>query len=119
MRYAAAIDDLSGGRLVLGMGAGWQDREHRKFGIAFHDFSTRYRMLEEGLELTQRLLQSDTPSDFQGDFYQLEDAILLPRPVRPGGPPILIGGNGPKKTLPLAAKYAKRVERRLPQPGNL
>ena len=107
VRYAAAIDDLSGGRLVLGMGAGWQGREHTKFGIPFHDFTTRYRMLEEGLELTQRLLLSDTPSDFKGEYYQLEDASLLPRPVRPGGPPILIGGNGPKKTLPLAAKYAR------------
>ena len=105
-RYAAGIDDLSGGRLVLGMGAGWQDREHRKFGIPFYDFSTRYRMLDEALELTRRLLRSDAPSDFSGDFYQLEDAILLPRPARPGGPPILIGGNGPRKTLPLVAKYA-------------
>ena len=105
-RYAAGIDDLSGGRLVLGMGAGWQDREHRKFGIPFYDFSTRYRMLDEALELTRRLLRNDAPSDFSGDFYQLEDAILLPRPTRPGGPPILIGGNGPKKTLPLVAKYA-------------
>ena len=63
-------------------------------------------MLEEALELTARLLQSDTHCDFQGEFYQLDDAILLPRPARPGGPPILIGGSGPKKTLPLAAKYA-------------
>ena len=107
VRYAAAIDDLSGGRLVFGMGAGWQAREHKKFGLPFHDFSTRYRMLEEALELTQRLLQSDSACDFQGQYYQLDDAILLPRPARPGGPPILIGGNGPKKTLPLAAKYAK------------
>ncbi len=105
-RYAAGIDDLSGGRLVLGMGAGWQDREHRKFGIPFYDFSTRYRMLEEALELTRLLLRNDAPSDFAGDFYQLEDAILLPRPARPGGPPVLIGGNGPRKTLPLVAKYA-------------
>ena len=106
VRYAASIDDLSGGRLVYGMGAGWQDREHQKFGIPFHDFSTRYQMLEEALDLTRRLLQSDAPSDFQGEYYSLEDAILLPRPARPGGPPILIGGNGPKKTLPLVARFA-------------
>ncbi len=105
-RYAAAVDDLSGGRLVLGMGAGWQGREHSKFGIPFHDFSTRYSMLEEALELTRRLLHGDAPSDYRGYHYQLEDAILLPRPARPGGPPILIGGNGPKKTLPLAARFA-------------
>lgn len=106
LRYATAVDDLSGGRLVYGLGAGWQGREHRQFGVPFHDFSTRFRMLEEALELTARLLRSDAPSDFQGEFYQLDDAILLPRPARPGGPPILIGGSGPKKTLPLAAKYA-------------
>ena len=106
VRYAAAIDDLSGGRLVFGMGAGWQGREHRKFGIPFHDFSRRYDMLAEALELTRLLLRSDAPSDFDGAYYQLEDAILLPRPARSGGPPIMIGGNGPRKTLPLAAKYA-------------
>ncbi len=105
-RYAAAIDDLSGGRLVLGMGAGWQEREHRRFGIPYHDFPTRYQMLEEALQITRRLLKSDAPIDFHGEHFQLEDAILLPRPARPGGPPILIGGNGPRRTLPLVAKYA-------------
>ena len=105
-RYAAAIDDLSGGRLVLGMGAGWQEREHKRFGIPYHDFPTRYQMLEEALQVTRLLLRSDTPFDFKGKHFRLEDAILLPRPSRPGGPPILIGGNGPRRTLPLVAKYA-------------
>ncbi|MYE26789.1 MAG: TIGR03560 family F420-dependent LLM class oxidoreductase [Chloroflexi bacterium] len=105
-RYAAAIDDLSGGRLVLGMGAGWQEREHKRFGISYHDFPTRYQMLEEALQVTRLLLRSDTPFDFNGKYFQLEDGILLPRPARPGGPPILIGGNGPRRTLPLVAKYA-------------
>ena len=105
-RYAAAIDDLSGGRLVLGMGAGWQAREHQRFGLPFYDFPTRYQMLEEALQITKLLLRSDIPFDFHGEHYQLEDAILLPRPARPGGPPILIGGNGLKRTLPLVAKYA-------------
>lgn len=106
VRYAAAIDDLSGGRFVFGMGAGWQEREHKKFGVPFYDFPTRYDMLDEALQLTIRLLQSDEPSDFDGEYFQLNDAILLPRPSRSGGPPILIGGNGPKKTLPMVAKYA-------------
>lgn len=105
-RYAAAIDDLSGGRLVLGMGAGWQEREHKRFGIPYYDFPTRYQMLEESLQMTRLLLQSDTPCDFNGKYFQLEEAIILPRPSRPGGPPILIGGNGPRRTLPLVAKYA-------------
>lgn len=106
VRYATAIDDLSGGRLIFGMGAGWQDREHKKFGVPFHDFPTRYRMLDEALQLTRLLLQSDDAVDFTGEHFTLEDAVLLPRPQRPNGPPILIGGNGPKKTLPMVAKYA-------------
>jgi F420-dependent oxidoreductase-like protein len=106
-RYAAAIDDLSGGRLILGMGAGWQDREHHKFGIPFYDFPTRYDMLENALDIVTMLLNSDKPVTYTGDHFQLDDAVLLPRPVRAGGPPILIGGSGPKRTLPLVAKYAK------------
>jgi F420-dependent oxidoreductase-like protein len=107
VRYAAAVDDLSEGRLVLGMGAGWQEREHKKFGVPFYDFPTRFAMLEEALDIVSRLFLTDGPVDYVGKHYTLEDAQLLPRPRRPGGPPILIGGNGPKQTLPLAAKYAE------------
>lgn len=105
-RMAAQVDDLSGGRLVLGLGAGWQDREHNKFGIPFYDFPTRYAMLQDALEITARLLLTDAAVSYQGEHFSLEDAQLLPRPARPGGPPILIGGNGPTRTLPLAARYA-------------
>jgi alkanesulfonate monooxygenase SsuD/methylene tetrahydromethanopterin reductase-like flavin-dependent oxidoreductase (luciferase family) len=62
--------------------------------------------LEEGLEEVTRLLNSDVPVTFEGRFYQLRGATLLPRPQRPGGPPILIGGSGVKRTLPLVARYA-------------
>lgn len=106
VRYAAAVDDLSEGRLVLGMGAGWQEREHKKFGVPFYDFPTRFDMLQEALELTIKLLTSDIPVDYEGEHFTLEDAILLPRPQRSGGPPILIGGSGPKRTMPLVAQYA-------------
>ncbi|MCU0513129.1 MAG: TIGR03560 family F420-dependent LLM class oxidoreductase, partial [Anaerolineae bacterium] len=105
-RMAAQVDDLSGGRLVFGLGAGWQEREHRKFGIPFYDFTRRYEMLSDALEMTRRLFDSDAPVFFEGQHFQLQDARLLPRPARPGGPPILIGGRGPNKTLPLAARYA-------------
>jgi F420-dependent oxidoreductase-like protein len=107
IRHAAQVDDLSGGRLVLGMGAGWQEREHRKFGIPFYDMKRRFDMLEDALEMTQRLFESDTPVTWQGKYFTLDDATLLPRPARKGGPPILIGGRGPKKTLPFTAKYAR------------
>lgn len=106
VRMAAQVDDLSDGRLVLGLGAGWQEREHKKFGIPFYDFPTRYAMLTDALEITARLLLTDGPVSYAGEHFTLEQAHLLPRPERPGGPPVLIGGNGPKKTLPLVAKYA-------------
>lgn len=105
-RMASAVDDLSGGRLHLGLGAGWQAREHTNYGWDLLDVPARFDRFEEGLEVIIRLLQSDTPVDFDGVYYHLEDAILLPRPARPGGPPILIGGNGPQRTLPLVARYA-------------
>ena len=105
-RVAASIDDLSGGRLVLGIGAGWNEREHRAFGVPFPPTATRLEMLEEYLQVVTLLLRSDDPVSFAGKHYSLDEAILLPRPTRPGGPPILVGGNGPRRTLPLAARYA-------------
>lgn len=105
-RQAAALDDLSGGRMILGVGAGWQEREHHLFGFELGDVPTRMDRLEEGLEVITRLLRSDEPVTYEGRFYQLRGAMLLPRPQRLGGPPILIGGNGPRRTLPLAARYA-------------
>jgi F420-dependent oxidoreductase-like protein len=105
-RMAAQIDDLSGGRLHLGLGAGWQEREHTNFGLDLLDIGPRFQRFAEGLEVISRLLKSDDPVSFNGSFYRLHDAILLPRPQRPGGPPIVIGGNGPKRTLPLTARYA-------------
>lgn len=106
VRMASAVDDLSDGRLTLGMGAGWQEREHQNYSWNLLDIEGRFNRFEEGLEIVTRLLNSDEPVDFKGEYYQLQDAILLPRPHRAGGPPILIGGNGPQRTLPLAAKYA-------------
>lgn len=106
-RMASAVDDLSGGRLWLGMGAGWQEREHTNYGWDLLDIPQRFDRFEEGLEVVTRLLQSDDPVTFEGSYYQIRDGILLPRPTaRPGGPPILIGGNGPKRTLPLTARFA-------------
>ena len=105
-RMASAVDDLSGGRLILGLGAGWQAREHTNFGWDLLDIEARFKRFQEGLEVTSRLLKSDVPVDFAGKYYRLKDAISLPRPARAGGPPILIGGNGPRRTLPLVARYA-------------
>jgi F420-dependent oxidoreductase-like protein len=106
-RMGKDVDDLSGGRLVLGVGAGWQVREHRNFGFDLLEVGPRLNRFEEGLEVITRLLRSDEPVSYAGKYYRLEDAILLPRPQRPGGPRLLIGGNGPQRTLPLAARFAE------------
>lgn len=104
LRQGVQIDELSGGRLVLGLGAGWQQREHENYGIPFADFTTRFRTLTDALEIGQRLLATTDPVTFEGRSLRVKDAVLLPRPTR--RLPILIGGNGPKRSLPLAAKYA-------------
>lgn len=106
VRMAAGVDDLSNGRLVLGLGAGWNEYEHQAFGIPFYDRKTRFNRFEEALEVTTRLLHDDKHVTLDGKYFPLRDAILLPRPQRPGGPPLLIGGSGTTRTLPLAAKYA-------------
>ena len=103
---ASAVDSLSGGRLQLGLGAGWQEREHDAFGFDLLDTDRRFDRFEEGLEVVTRLLRDDGPSNFEGEFYRLNDALLMPRSPRPGGTSIVIGGNGPRRTLPLAARYA-------------
>lgn len=105
-RMASAVDDLSGGRLILGLGAGWQEREHKNYGWDLLPIEERFNRFQEGLEVISRLTNSKKPVDFDGKYYHLEEAILLPRPARAGGPPIVIGGNGPRKTLPLVARYA-------------
>jgi F420-dependent oxidoreductase-like protein len=105
-RSASALDDLSNGRLTLGLGAGWQEREHSLFGFDLLDMNDRFLRFEEGLECISRLLQSKEPVIFDGRFYHLHGAQILPHPMRRTGPPLLIGGNGYKRTLSLAARYA-------------
>lgn len=106
-RIAKEVDNLSSGRLVLGLGAGWGGgvREHSKFGFDLLDTPRRFKRFEEGLQIITGLLRSKEPVTFEGEFYRLDEATLLPRPQRPGGPPILIGGNGPRLVLPMVARY--------------
>ncbi len=105
-RMASAVDDLSGGRSILGLGAGWQDREHHLFGFDLLEKKPRFDRFEEGMVVVTRLLQSDEPVTFEGRYYQLRGATLLPRPQRPGGPRILVGGSGGKRTLSCVVRYA-------------
>lgn len=105
-RMAAAVDDLSGGRLHLGLGAGWQDREHEHFSYDLGSVARRSARLREAAHIVSHLLRQDAPLTFKGQFYTLTDAVVLPRPKRAGGPRIVLGGAGRRLTLPLAAKYA-------------
>ena len=105
-RMAAAVDDLSNGRLILGLGAGWNTREHQLFGFDLLEPGARFERFKEGMEVVTRLLQSDEPVTLEGQYYQLRGATLLPRPERPGGPRILIGGNGAKRTMAYVVRYA-------------
>jgi F420-dependent oxidoreductase-like protein len=105
-RMASAVDDLSGGRLTLGVGAGWSHREHSVYGFDLPPPRERMNRLEEGLEVITRLLRGDPPVTFQGRYFQLQEAHMLPRPARAGGPRLLVAGSGRKRSLPLAARFA-------------
>jgi len=79
---ASAVDSLASGRLRLGVGAGWQEREHEAHGFELHEIDRRFARFEEGLEVITRLLRSDGPVSYEGEFYQLRDAMLMPRSPR-------------------------------------
>lgn len=104
-KEVTAIDVLSGGRAVLGLGAAWYEEEHRALGFRFPPLAERFERLEEALQICRAMFQEDAPS-FSGRHYRIERAVNRPRPVRPGGPPILVGGGGERRTLRLVARYA-------------
>ncbi len=104
-QQAVALDHLSSGRYVLGVGAGWYEREHQAFGFPLLSVRQRMDRLAEALEVI-RLLWTGEVVSYQGTYYQLEQAQLRPRPLRAAGVPIVIGGRGERRTLLLAAKYA-------------
>ncbi len=103
-KMAATVDHMSGGRLVLGLGAGWQENEHRQYGIPFYTVRERLQRLAEACEMIKSLFENETTS-FSGKHYALESAVLEPKPLqRPL--PLLIGGGGEKVTLRIAARFA-------------
>jgi F420-dependent oxidoreductase-like protein len=104
-KMATTIDHVSGGRVILGIGAGWFEREHEAFGFEFgSSIGERLDRLAEAVPLLRRLLDGETVTH-DGRFYRFQDAVCTPHPVQ-ARLPILIGGSGPKKTLPLVARYA-------------
>src|SRR5882724_10737871 len=102
---ALTIDHASHGRLELSLGAAWFDKEHLELGIPFPSTSERFDLLEDALEIMTRLFTGDVVS-YDGRVVSLHDARLHPRPVQQPRPPIWIGGSGPRRTLPLVARYA-------------
>jgi len=104
-KMTTTVDHVSGGRAILGIGAGWFEREHEAFGFDFGTgFGERLDRLGEALPLIRRLLDGERVTH-AGPFYRFEDAICAPRPIQERLP-ILIGGSGPRKTIPLIARHA-------------
>lgn len=91
-KQAATVDAISGGRLILGLGAGWNEREYRAFGFAYDHRVSRF---EEAFTIIRGLLR-DGRIDFDGAYHRVEDCVLDPGPVRPGGPPLMLGSIGPR-----------------------
>ena len=103
-KQVAQVDIVSGGRAVLGLGAGWQENEHVAYSIPFHTTGQRLGMLEESVQIIRSLFDNER-TDFAGRYYQVKQAPLAPKPVQ-ARLPILIGGGGEKVTLRIAARYA-------------
>jgi F420-dependent oxidoreductase-like protein len=102
---AVTVDQISGGRLELGLGAAWNEPEHREFGIPFPAIKERAERLEEGIEVMRRLMTKDRAS-FKGRHYKLEEATYHPRPVQRPHPPIWVGASGEQLMLPIVARQA-------------
>jgi len=106
-KMATTVDQLSNGRLILGIGAGWFEKEHQVYGVTFPSVKDRTDQLAEALEVITKLWSANSTVSFTGRYYTLADAPFMPKPVQQPHPPILIGGVGEKKILPLVAKYAQ------------
>jgi F420-dependent oxidoreductase-like protein len=104
-KEVTTLDVLSAGRAVLGIGAAWFQGEHDALGFTFPPLRERFERLEEAVVICRSMFTEDAPS-FEGRYYRIAGAVNRPRPVQPGGPPILIGGSGERRTLRLVAERA-------------
>jgi F420-dependent oxidoreductase-like protein len=104
----AQVDAISSGRIEFGLGAGWFEAEHTAYGLPFPPLGERFDRLEEQLAIVTGLWRTPVGErfDFAGKYYRLSDSPALPKPVQAGGPPVIVGGGGPKRTPALAARYA-------------
>jgi F420-dependent oxidoreductase-like protein len=104
-KMAANVDIISGGRLICGMGAGWQENEHRAYGIDFFTAKERLERLDEACHVL-KALWTEPKATFKGRYYQLDDAPLMPKPLQRPHPELMVGGGGEKLTLRVAARHA-------------
>lgn len=104
-KMAANVDIVSGGRLICGLGAGWQENEHQAYGIPFYTLRERMARFDEACQVL-KLLWTQDRATFGGRYYRLEDAPLMPKPVQSPHPELMVGGGGERVTLRIAAKHA-------------
>jgi F420-dependent oxidoreductase-like protein len=104
-KITTTLDLISSGRAILGIGAAWNEQEHEGYGFDFHTSRERFERLTEAVQIARLMFTEERPS-FDGSYYRIHEALNVPRPVTPGGPPILVGGSGEKWTLRLVAERA-------------
>jgi F420-dependent oxidoreductase-like protein len=105
-KVAASIDVISGGRLEMGIGAGWYEHEHDGYGYPFHDPAPRIKMLEEGVEI-MKAMWTEEVVHYEGRHYRLEGAICQPKPLQSPHIPLWVAGGGEQLTLRVAARHAQ------------
>ncbi len=107
-KIVTTLDVISGGRAICGIGAAWFEEEHVGLGFEFPPLKVRFEMLEEALQILRPMFLGERPT-FRGTHYRTAEAINSPLPLRPGGVPIMVGGSGERRTLPLGARYADAI----------
>jgi F420-dependent oxidoreductase-like protein len=103
-KIVTTLDVLSGGRAMFGMGAAWYEREHLGLGVPYPSTGERFERLEETLQIVRQAWNGG--GRYDGKHYTLEELTIVPQPLRPGGPRVMVGGSGERKTLRLVAQYA-------------
>jgi len=103
-KQVTTLDIISKGRAIFGIGAAWNEDEHKGYGTAFPPIAERMERLDEALTIAKLMFTQDRPS-FEGKHYRIERALNVPRPIQPGGPKILVGGSGERKTLRILARH--------------
>ena len=105
-KVVATIDEMSGGRVELGLGAGWNEPEHTRHGLAFHDWTTRIEMMEEQFQIVRGFWTEEPGWSFHGEHYTVEDTRYAPKPVQQPGIPLIMGTVGKPRGLRTAARWS-------------